>query len=81
MEVKYEQGTKGAYTFSCFNNAYCNYTLELGFTTFINLKCDHSLPFHGEVKPGYNKLFTISAVDPQAPVQFKYTSINQKGCI
>jgi hypothetical protein len=81
LEVKYEQDSKGSYTFSCFNNAYCNYILELGFTSLNNLKCDQSLPFHAEVKPGYNKLFTISAVDTQAPVQFKYTSTYQKGCI
>src|ERR1700676_1399939 len=81
IEVKYEQDSKGAYPFSCFNNANCNYILELGFTTFNNVKCDQLLPFHAEVKPGYNKLFTISAIDPQAPVQFKYNSIYQKGCM
>src|ERR1700730_5078864 len=34
-----------------------------------------------EVKPGYNKLFSISAIDPQAAVLFKYQSGFQKGCI
>ncbi|HEV3221756.1 MAG TPA: M23 family metallopeptidase [Puia sp.] len=81
IEVKYEQDQKGAYVFSCFNNAYCNYILELGFTTFNNVKCDQPLPFHAEVKPGYNKLFTITAIDPQSPLLFKYNSINQKGCM
>ncbi len=81
IDVKYEQDQKGAYVFSCINYAYCNYILELGFTTFNNVKCDQPLPFHAEVKPGYNKLFTISAIDPQAPLLFKYGSTNQKGCI
>ena len=81
IDVKYEQDQKGAYVFSCINNAYCNYILELGFTTFNNVKCDQPLPFHAEVKPGYNKLFTISAIDPQTPLLFKYNSINQKGCM
>jgi hypothetical protein len=81
IEVKYEQDAKGGYVFSCFNAAFCNYIVELGFTTFANLKCDQTLPFHAEVKPGYNKLFTISAVDPQSPVQFKYGTIYQKGCM
>src|SRR5450755_1057788 len=81
IEVKYEQDQKGAYVFSCINYAYCNYILELGFTTFNNVKCDQPLPFHAEVKPGYNKLFTISAIDPQVPLLFKYNSANQKGCM
>ena len=81
VEVKYEPDSKGGYVFSCYNYAYCNYILGLGFTTFDNLKCDQSLPFHAEVKPGYNKLFTISAIDPQSPVKFKYNSGLQKGCM
>ena len=81
VEVKYEQDQKGAYVFSCVNYAYCNYILELGFTTFNNVKSDLPLPFHGEVKPGYNKLFTISAIDPQAAILFKYGSVFQKGCV
>jgi len=81
IDVKYIQDPKGGYVFSCTNNAYCNYILELGFTTFNNMKCDQPLPFHSEVKPGYNKLFTISAIDPQSPVLFKYGSQYQKGCM
>src|SRR4030095_87450 len=81
IEVKYESDSKGAYVFSCTNNAYCNYILALGFTNFDNVKSDRSLPFHGEVKPGYNKLFTISAIHPQEAMQFKYNSSYQKGCM
>ncbi len=81
IEVKYETDARGAYIFSCLNYAYCNYILDLGFTSFTNLKCDQPLPFHGEIKPGYTKLFTISAIDPQTPVQFKYIVDNHKGCM
>jgi len=81
IEVKYEQDQKGAYVFSCVNYAFCNYILDIGFTSFTNVKCDHALPFHAEVKPGYNKLFSISPIDPQAAVQFKYQSGFQKGCM
>jgi hypothetical protein len=81
IEVKYQQDQKGAYVFSCVNDAFCNYILDIGFTSFANVKCDQPLPFHAEVKPGYNKLFSISAIDPQAAVQFKYQSSFQKGCI
>jgi hypothetical protein len=81
IEVKYEQDQKGAYVFSCVNYAFCNYILDIGFTSFTNVKCDQPLPFHAEVKPGFNKLFSISAIDPQAAVQFKYQSSFQKGCM
>jgi hypothetical protein len=81
IEIKYQQDQKGAYVFSCVNNAFCNYILDIGFTTFTNVKCDQTLPFHAEVKPGYNKLFSISAIDPQAAVQFRYQSSFQKGCM
>jgi Peptidase family M23 len=81
IEVKYQQDQKGAYVFSCVNYAFCNYILDIGFTSFTNVKCDQPLPFHAEVKPGYNKLFNISAIDPQTAVQFNYKSGFQKGCI
>ena len=81
IDVKYQQDQKGAYVFSCVNYAFCNYILDIRFTSFTNVKCDQPLPFHAEVKPGYNKLFSISAIDPQAAVQFNYKSGFQKGCI
>ncbi len=81
IEVQYQQDSKNGYVFSCVNYAYCNYILEIGFTDFDNLKSDRPLPFHAEVKPGYNKLFTISPIDPLAAVKFKYKSGIQKGCI
>jgi Peptidase family M23 len=81
IDVKYQLDPKGGYVFSCVNYAYCNYILDLGFTSFTNLKSDQPLPYHAEVKPGYNKLFTISAIDPQAAVQFKYNSGFRKGCM
>jgi hypothetical protein len=81
IDIKHEADSRGGTVFSCINYAYCNYILDLGFTTFKNLQCDQPLPFHGEVKPGYTKLFTISAIDPQLSTQFNYSSKNQKGCM
>lgn len=81
VTISYQQDARGGTTFSCFNNAFCNYILDFGFTVFTNLKCDQPLPVHQEVKPGYTKLFTISAIDPAAAVQFKFTSGYQKGCL
>ena len=58
LEIRYEPDAKGATVFTCINYAYCTYILDLEFTTLKNLKCDRPLPFHGEVKPGYTRLFS-----------------------
>lgn len=81
LEIRYESDTKGATVFTCINYAYCTYILDLGFTNLKNLKCDRALPFHGEVKPGYTRLFTLSTIDPQLPTQFNYSITDQKGCM
>ena len=81
IDLTYEPDSKGGYTFSCINHAYCNYILAVGFTSFENMKSDKPLPFKAEVKPGYNKLFTISAIRAQDAVLFKYNSAFQKGCM
>jgi hypothetical protein len=81
VEVRYEQDAKGGFVFSCFNHGYCNYILEVGFTVFSNVKCDIPLPFHQEVRPGYSKLFTVTAIDPQLATQIKFNSAFQKGCL
>ncbi len=81
VDVKYQQDAKGAYVFTGYNHAYCNYILEIHFTGFDNVKSDHSLPYRAEVKPGMNKLFSISPVNPNDPVKFDYSSSYNKGCI
>ena len=81
VDVKYQSGAKGAYLFTAYNHAYCNYILEVHFTTFNNVKSDRTLPYRAEVKPGMNTLFSISPVNPNDPVQFNYASSYNKGCI
>ncbi|MES1160715.1 MAG: M23 family metallopeptidase [Bacteroidota bacterium] len=81
IEVSYIQDTKGNYIFSCMNRDFCNYVLNIEFTTLENAKSDHSLPFEGEVKPGANKLFTISPVNPGHDVQLRYKNSSRKGCL
>jgi hypothetical protein len=81
IEVSYQQDAQGNYNFSCINRAYCNYILEIGFTSLDNAKCDHALPFKEMVKPGLNKLFRISAINAKYPVNFKYKTGNAKGCL
>ncbi|HTI12246.1 MAG TPA: M23 family metallopeptidase [Puia sp.] len=81
IEVSYIQDTKGNYIFSCLNRDFCNYVLNVEFTTLENAKSDHSLPYEGEVKPGANKLFTISPVNPGHDVQLRYKNSYRKGCL
>lgn len=81
VEVKYQQDSRGIASFTAFNHAYCNYILEVHFTTFDNVKSDQPLPYRAEIKPGLNKLFSISAVNPNVPIKFNYASSYNKGCI
>ena len=81
VDVNYTQDAHGNYTFSCFNKGYCNYVLQVNFTTLENARADHSLPFIGEVKPGGTKLFKISKEDANKDVQLKYKFSSFKGCL
>ena len=80
VEVSYIQDTKGNYIFSGNNKAFCTYVLTVEFTTLENAKSDHALPYEAEVKPGINKLFTLSPVKGM-DVQLKYKSSYRKGCL
>ena len=80
VEVSAAQDSKGNYIFSCFNHAFCPYVLRVEFTTLENGSADHVLPFEEEVKPGYTKLFTITA-DKGKDVQLKYRNSSRKGCM
>jgi murein DD-endopeptidase MepM/ murein hydrolase activator NlpD len=81
IEVNYILDTHGNYVFSCTNRAYCDYVLDVSFTTLNNAKSDHPLPFEAEVRPGINKLFTISAVNAKDDIKINYKSSYRKGCL
>jgi hypothetical protein len=81
VEVSYAQDRQGNYVFSCMNKAYCNYVLTIEFTTLQNAKSDHSLPYEAEIKPGLNKLFTLSQEKGTDGIQLKYKSSYRKGCL
>ena len=81
IEVSYVLDTKGNYIFSCFNRDFCNYVLNVEFTTLENAKSDHTLPYEGEVKPGANKLFIITPSNPGHDVQLRYKNSFRKGCL
>lgn len=81
IQVTSTQDSKGNYVFSCTNNDYCTYILYLNFPTLTNAKSDHALPYEAEVKPGVNKLLTISPVDPSQDIKFNYKTSSRKGCL
>jgi murein DD-endopeptidase MepM/ murein hydrolase activator NlpD len=80
IEVSYTQDSKGNLSFSCANHAFCTYIVSVEFTTFQNAKADHALPYVEEVKPGVNKLFTVSPEKPGDDIQVKYKTSFRKGC-
>ena len=80
IEVSYTRDSKGNLAFTCNNRAFCTYVLTVNFTTFQNARADHELPYVAEVKPGMNRLFTVSQ-DGAGELQIKYTTSYQKGCM
>lgn len=81
VDVSYAADNKGNYVFTAFNHAFCTYIVKVDFSSFDNVKADRTLPYRAEVKPGINKLFTLSAIDPVTAVKFNYGSGFTKGCL
>jgi len=81
IDVSYAIDQKGNYVFSCNNKAFCTYVLKVNFSTLENGRSDHALPFEAEVKPGINKLFTVSTEDKGKDIQMRYGSSYRKGCM
>lgn len=81
IEVSYRQDMQGNYNFFCVNRAFCNYILDIDFTSLENGKCDHPLPFQAVVKPGSTPLFKLSKINAKEDIVFKYKTSNAKGCL
>ena len=81
VDVKADQDAQGNYSFSSLNKAWCNYILQVNFSTLQNAKSDHPLPFVTEVKPGPGKLFKLSKEKAADPIQLKYGYSSFKGCL
>ncbi len=81
VDLNYVQDAKGNYTFSCTNKGYCNYILQVVFTTLDNAKCDRSLPYEEVVKPGTTRLFRLTKEDAGKDILLKYKYSSWKGCI
>ena len=76
IEIKYEKDREGTgYVFECVNNSFANYSVEVTFSTLLNLNADVGLPFKGTVKPGTNRLFNLkpTGISGNASFNFTYT--------
>jgi len=81
VELRYEEDAQGNYNFFANNKAFCNFIIEVNFTSLDNAIADQSLPFRAEVKPGSSKLFKLTKVNASNPMQFKYQTGYHKGCL
>ncbi len=81
VDVSYSIDQQGRYLFTCNNKDYCPYILHLDFTTLTNARADHALPYEAEVRPGINKLLTISPVNSKDDIKLNYKSSFRKGCL
>ena len=81
VDVSYSIDRQGQYVFTCNNKDYCTYILHLDFTTLTNARADQALPYEAEVRPGINKLLTISPVNSKEDIKLNYKSSYRKGCL
>ncbi len=81
VDVSYTVDNQGRYIFTCNNKGYCTYILQLDFTTLVNAKADHALPYEAEVKPGVNKLLVLSPLNKTEDTKVNFKTSYRKGCM
>lgn len=81
IEVSYQLDAQGIYNFYGINNGFCNYILEINFTSLENGRLNVDLPFRVMIPPGKSALFKLSKERPADAIVFKYTTQFIKGCI
>ena len=69
------------YVFMCKNNSPVDYTVEIQFSSLINLTADGTLPFKGTVHPGTSRLFGLKPSNQGAATDVSFTYFFYKGCI
>jgi hypothetical protein len=81
VDVSYSVDNQGRYIFICNNKDYCTYVIHVDFTTLVNAKADHALPYEAEVKPGINKLLIVSPLNKTDDTKVNFKSSYRKGCL
>lgn len=81
LTVNYTTDNQNRYIFTCTNNDYCPYVVQVDFPTLTNAQADHPLPYTAEVKPGTMKLITVSPIDKTKDIKLNFKTSNRKGVI
>lgn len=81
IEITYERDAQGNYKFYSNNLNFCNYIVEITFSSIVNLQSSNSNPFVKEVSPGKTFLFELKSSNTQLSSNFNYTYRYFKGCI
>ena len=72
IAITYERDVLGNYVFSCRNNAFCNYVVELSFPNLENLRPDMPVPYKMDIPPGTRRMITLSVVTKGAHIHFSH---------
>jgi len=76
IAITYERDAMGQYIFTCHNNAFCNYVVELSFPSLQNLHPDVPVPYKMDVPPGTRRMVTLSVITKGVGIhvshRFKY---------
>lgn len=72
IAVTYDRDATGNYVFTCHNNSFSNYVVELSFPNLDNLRSDIPVPYQMDVPPGVRRMVTLSIVTRGAPVHFNH---------
>ncbi|HEV2480852.1 MAG TPA: M23 family metallopeptidase [Puia sp.] len=81
LTVNYTTDNQNRYIFTCTNNDYCPYVVQVDFPTLTNAQADHPLPYTTEVKPGTVRLITVSPIDKTKDIKLNFKTSNRKGVL
>ncbi|HEX4851737.1 MAG TPA: M23 family metallopeptidase [Puia sp.] len=81
LEINYDQDAQGNTTFYCNNSGYCDFILQIEFTSLNNATADRPLPYREEIKPGKTRLFKLSKQVVENPMGFRFKTTYVKGCM
>ncbi|MBS1660177.1 MAG: M23 family metallopeptidase [Bacteroidetes bacterium] len=72
IAITYDRTPNGEYIFTCHNNSYANYVVELSFPTLENLRSDVPVPYRMDVPPGTRRMVTLGIVTKGVAVHFNH---------
>ena len=79
IAVTYEKDAMGQYVFTCHNNTFCNYVVELSFPNLENVRPDMPVPYKTDIPPGTRRMITLSVVTKGVHVHFSHRFRSYKG--